>query len=136
MFTKSGIMVGLGEDRQSVLQVMDDMRAADVDFLTIGQYLQPTPKHHAVDRFVTSRGIRRLREGGLWQGLPHGLGHAADAVELPCGRRFRTAARFKNPFIGMLAAANHDLAVTKILEAFLNEGRRRFGTVSGPAPGA
>ncbi|MEM7242044.1 MAG: lipoyl synthase [Pseudomonadota bacterium] len=53
MFTKSGIMVGLGEDRQSVLQVMDDMRAADIDFLTIGQYLQPTPKHHAVDRFVT-----------------------------------------------------------------------------------
>jgi lipoic acid synthetase len=53
MFTKSGIMVGLGEDRQSVLQVMDDMRAADVDFLTIGQYLQPTPKHHRVDRFVT-----------------------------------------------------------------------------------
>ena len=52
IFTKSGIMVGLGEDRQSVLQVMDDMRAADVDFLTIGQYLQPTPKHHAVDRFV------------------------------------------------------------------------------------
>jgi len=53
MFTKSGIMVGLGEDRQSVHQVMDDMRAADIDFLTIGQYLQPTPKHHAVDRFVT-----------------------------------------------------------------------------------
>ena len=52
MFTKSGIMVGLGEDRQSVLQVMDDMRAADVDFLTIGQYLQPTPKHHVIDRFV------------------------------------------------------------------------------------
>jgi lipoyl synthase len=53
MFTKSGIMVGLGEDRQSVMQVMDDMRAADIDFLTIGQYLQPTPKHHRVDRFVT-----------------------------------------------------------------------------------
>jgi lipoic acid synthetase len=53
MFTKSGIMVGLGEDRQAVLQVMDDMRAADVDFLTIGQYLQPTPKHHLVSRFVT-----------------------------------------------------------------------------------
>ena len=52
MFTKSGIMVGLGEDRQSVLQVMDDMRAADVDFLTIGQYLQPTAKHHVIDRFV------------------------------------------------------------------------------------
>ena len=53
MFTKSGIMVGLGEDRQAVLQVMDDMRSADVDFITIGQYLQPTPKHHRVDRFVT-----------------------------------------------------------------------------------
>ena len=53
MFTKSGIMVGLGEDRQSVLQVMDDMRDADIDFLTIGQYLQPSPKHHRVDRFVT-----------------------------------------------------------------------------------
>ncbi|MDA9019921.1 lipoyl synthase [Flavimaricola sp.] len=53
IFTKSGIMVGLGEDAQSVRQVMDDMRAADVDFLTIGQYLQPTPRHHAVDRFVT-----------------------------------------------------------------------------------
>ena len=51
-FTKSGIMVGLGEDRSAVHQVMDDMRAADVDFLTIGQYLQPSPKHHAVDRFV------------------------------------------------------------------------------------
>jgi lipoyl synthase len=53
MFTKSGIMVGLGEERQAVGQVMDDMRAAEVDFLTIGQYLQPSPKHHRVDRFVT-----------------------------------------------------------------------------------
>ncbi len=53
MFTKSGLMVGLGEERQAVLQVMDDMRSASVDFLTIGQYLQPTPKHHAVARFVT-----------------------------------------------------------------------------------
>ncbi|MBC6438724.1 MAG: lipoyl synthase [Rhodobacteraceae bacterium] len=53
MFTKSGLMVGLGEDKQAVHAVMDDMRTADIDFLTIGQYLQPTPKHHAVDRFVT-----------------------------------------------------------------------------------
>jgi len=52
MFTKSGIMVGLGEDRNEVLQVMDDMRSAQVDFLTIGQYLQPTRKHHEVKRFV------------------------------------------------------------------------------------
>jgi len=52
MFTKSGIMVGLGEERNEVLQVMDDLRAADVDFLTMGQYLQPTRKHHEVVRFV------------------------------------------------------------------------------------
>ncbi len=53
MFTKSGIMVGLGEGEGEVHQVMDDLRSADVDFLTIGQYLQPTPKHAPVDRFVT-----------------------------------------------------------------------------------
>jgi lipoic acid synthetase len=52
MFTKSGIMVGLGEERNEVLQVMDDLRSAGVDFLTIGQYLQPTRKHHPVVRFV------------------------------------------------------------------------------------
>src|SRR5262252_5578067 len=53
IFTKSGIMVGLGETRNEILQVMDDLRAAEVDFLTIGQYLQPSPKHHPVARFVT-----------------------------------------------------------------------------------
>ena len=53
MFTKSGIMVGLGEERNEVLQLMDDLRSADVDFLTIGQYLQPTKKHYPLQRFVT-----------------------------------------------------------------------------------
>ncbi|HEX6959468.1 MAG TPA: lipoyl synthase [Ferrovibrio sp.] len=53
MFTKSGLMVGLGEDKIEIMQVMDDLRAADVDFLTIGQYLQPTRKHAEVKRFVT-----------------------------------------------------------------------------------
>ena len=53
IFTKSGIMVGLGETAEEVAQVMDDLRSADVDFMTIGQYLQPTPKHAAVERFVT-----------------------------------------------------------------------------------
>jgi lipoic acid synthetase len=52
LFTKSGIMVGLGEERNEVLQLMDDLRSADVDFLTIGQYLQPSRKHHPVIRFV------------------------------------------------------------------------------------
>ncbi|WP_295810581.1 lipoyl synthase, partial [uncultured Nitratireductor sp.] len=53
MFTKSGIMVGLGEERNEVLQLMDDLRSANVDFLTIGQYLQPTRKHHPVKNFIT-----------------------------------------------------------------------------------
>ena len=53
IFTKSGIMVGLGEEKQEVLQVMDDLRTANVDFLTIGQYLQPTPRHAAINRYVT-----------------------------------------------------------------------------------
>jgi lipoic acid synthetase len=66
MFTKSGLMVGLGETREEVLQVMDDMRVADVDFLTIGQYLQPTPKHHPVERFVPPdefQQLKRMAEG-------------------------------------------------------------------------
>ena len=53
IFTKSGIMVGLGETKEEVLQVMDDFRSADIDFITIGQYLQPTPNHASVDRYVT-----------------------------------------------------------------------------------
>ena len=60
MFTKSGIMVGLGEERNEVLQVMDDLRAADVDFLTVGQYLQPSPKHHPVKRFVSPEEFKAL----------------------------------------------------------------------------
>src|SRR4029077_18324553 len=60
MFTKSGIMVGLGEERNEVLQVMDDLRSAQVDFLTIGQYLQPSRKHHPVVRFVPPDEFRAL----------------------------------------------------------------------------
>jgi lipoic acid synthetase len=69
MFTKSGIMVGLGEDRQSVMQVMDDMRAAGIDFLTIGQYLQPTPKHHKVDRFVTPEEFAAYEKAAYGKGF-------------------------------------------------------------------
>ncbi|RYD60493.1 MAG: lipoyl synthase, partial [Sphingomonadales bacterium] len=53
IFTKSGVMLGLGEERLEIHQVMDDMRCADVDFLTMGQYLQPTPRHAKVAEFVT-----------------------------------------------------------------------------------
>ncbi|MEK9684264.1 MAG: lipoyl synthase, partial [Rhodospirillaceae bacterium] len=52
MFTKSGLMVGLGESREELIQVMDDLRVAEVDFLTLGQYLQPTSKHFPINRFI------------------------------------------------------------------------------------
>src|SRR4051794_39402281 len=69
MFTKSGIMVGLGEDKGEVFQVMDDLRAADVDFLTIGQYLQPTPKHHVVERFVPPEEFDAYKRMALGKGF-------------------------------------------------------------------
>jgi lipoyl synthase len=69
VFSKSGIMVGLGEEKAEVLQVMDDLRAAEVDFLTIGQYLQPTPKHHRVARFVTPEEFESYRRLALGKGF-------------------------------------------------------------------
>jgi len=62
MFTKSGIMVGLGETRDEVLQVMDDLREAEVDFLTIGQYLRPTPKHASVERYWSPKEFEALAD--------------------------------------------------------------------------
>jgi lipoic acid synthetase len=69
MFTKSGIMVGLGETRQEVNQVMDDMRSANIDFLTIGQYLQPTPKHHAVKDFIKPEEFENYRKAAVGKGF-------------------------------------------------------------------
>ncbi len=68
-FTKSGIMVGLGESRGEVLQVMDDLRSADVDFLTIGQYLAPTPRHAPIDRFVTPEEFDEYKRIALAKGF-------------------------------------------------------------------
>ena len=68
-FTKSGIMVGLGETRQQVHQVMDDLRAADVDFLTIGQYLQPTPKHHPVADFIEPEAFEAYEQAARGKGF-------------------------------------------------------------------
>jgi lipoic acid synthetase len=62
-------MVGLGEERGEVLQVMDDLRAAEVDFLTIGQYLQPTPKHHPIADFVTPEEFESYRRQALGKGF-------------------------------------------------------------------
>jgi lipoic acid synthetase len=71
MFTKSGLMVGLGESNDEVFQVMDDLRAADVDFLTVGQYLQPTRKHHRVERFMPPDEFDMLKRQALGKGFLH-----------------------------------------------------------------
>ena len=69
IFSKSGIMVGLGESQNEVYQVMDDMRSADIDFLTIGQYLQPTLKHHKVERFVEPEEFELYKKIALSKGF-------------------------------------------------------------------
>jgi len=101
IFTKSGIMVGLGEARHEVLQLMDDLRSADVDFLTIGQYLQPTRKHHAVARFVTPDEFGALEKSAYAKGfllvsatpLTRSSYHAGDDFErLRAARRARLEA--------------------------------------------
>ena len=69
IFTKSGVMVGLGETMEEIGQVMDDLRSADVDFMTIGQYLQPTPKHHPLDRFWALDEFAELRAHGEAKGF-------------------------------------------------------------------
>jgi lipoic acid synthetase len=100
-FTKSGLMVGLGETKEEVMQVMDDMRSAGVDFLTIGQYLQPTRKHAAVDRFVTPQEFRAYEEIARAKGflmvsaspLTRSSHHAGeDFAKLQAARRAKDAA--------------------------------------------
>ncbi|WP_170345518.1 lipoyl synthase [Ruegeria atlantica] len=71
IFTKSGLMVGLGESLNDVRQVMDDLRAAHVDFLTVGQYLQPTPKHHPIDRFWSPEEFAQLEQIARSKGFLH-----------------------------------------------------------------
>ena len=100
-FTKSGVMVGLGESKEEVMQVMDDMRSAGVDFITIGQYLQPTRKHAAIDRFVHPDEFRSLEEIARAKGflmvaaspLTRSSHHAGeDFARLQAARRAREAA--------------------------------------------
>lgn len=101
IFTKSGLMVGLGETREEILQVMDDLRAADVDFLTIGQYLQPTPKHARVEEYVTPQQFDNYAQLGKGKGfllvasspLTRSSYHAGDDFAvLQAARRARVAA--------------------------------------------
>ena len=110
IFTKSGIMVGLGEERNEVLQLMDDLRSADVDFLTIGQYLQPSRKHSSGRPFPDARRVQGAERDRLCQGLPNGLGDAADALVAPCRRRFCQAeggARRGEGFLARESVSSH-----------------------------
>ena len=106
IFTKSGIMVGLGETMEEVLQVMDDFRSADVDFMTIGQYLQPTPAHAPVDRFVTPDEFRYLERVAYTKGflmvsaspLTRSSYHAdADFAKMRDARNAQLAAKKPSP---------------------------------------
>jgi lipoic acid synthetase len=96
MFTKSGIMVGLGEERNEVLQLMDDLRSADVDFMTIGQYLQPTRKHHEVMSYVTPEEFKSYEKIAYTKGflmvssspLTRSSHHAGDELAVHAGTRW------------------------------------------------
>jgi lipoyl synthase len=100
-FTKSGVMVGLGETKEEVMQVMDDMRSAGVDFITIGQYLQPTRKHAPIERFVHPDEFRAYEEIARAKGflmvaaspLTRSSHHAGeDFARLQAARQARDAA--------------------------------------------
>ena len=69
IFTKSGLMVGLGETKDEIYQVMDDLRAADVDFITIGQYLPPTPKHAKLEKFITPKEFEEYKQMAIAKGF-------------------------------------------------------------------
>jgi lipoic acid synthetase len=69
IFTKSGLMVGLGETKEEIYQVMDDLRAADVDFITIGQYLPPTTKHAKLERFITPKEFEEYKQMAIAKGF-------------------------------------------------------------------
>jgi len=103
LFTKSGIMVGLGEAKEEVAQVMDDLRSADVDFITIGQYLQPTPKHHAVERFVTPAEFTEMRDMALTKGFLLAASSPLTRSSYHAGEDFE---RLKAARLAKLAAAD------------------------------
>ena len=130
MFTKSGIMVGLGEERNEVLQVMDDLRSANVDFLTIGQYLQPTRKHHEVKRFVPPDEFKALETIAYAKGflmvaaspLTRSSHHAGeDFARLKAAR----AAAVRNDTLNADAAILHQAPRPPRRGRHVRSGRRR-----------
>ena len=101
IFTKSGIMVGLGETNNEVLQVMDDLRAADVDFITIGQYLQPTKKHAKVERFVTPEEFRYLERVAKTKGFLMVSASPLTRSSYHAGEDFKKMRNARNQLLGV-----------------------------------
>ena len=103
VFTKSGLMVGMGETLEDLRQVMNDLRAADVDFLPVGQYLQPTPKHHPIDRFVTPEEFDQIERMARSKGF---LGVSATPLTRSSFHADEDFAALKQAREKQLAAAN------------------------------
>lgn len=103
IFTKSGIMVGLGETKAEIYQVMDDLRAAEVDFLTIGQYLQPSPKHHPIERFVSPEEFNEYAQ------MARGKGFLMVAASPLTRSSYHAGA----DFLRLRAARDHKMALTQ-----------------------
>ena len=101
IFTKSGIMVGLGETNNEVLQVMDDLRAADVDFITIGQYLQPTKKHAKVERFVTPEEFSYLERVAKTKGFLMVSASPLTRSSYHAGEDFKKMRNARNQLLGV-----------------------------------
>src|SRR5581483_6815059 len=106
MFTKSGLMVGLGETKEELYQVMDDLRAAGVDFLTLGQYLQPTPKHAAVERFVPPAEFEDMKRMAFGKGFLMVAASPLTRSSYHAGDDFRRLRAARLAHIGSGAAAN------------------------------
>jgi lipoic acid synthetase len=114
------MMVGLGETKEEVLQVMDDLRAAEVDFLTIGQYLQPTKNHAKIDRYVTPEEFKYLERVAQTKGflmvsaspLTRSSYHAGDDFEKLKAARLKACSSLANEELGCVAQFQKELGVT------------------------
>lgn len=106
IFTKSGVMVGLGEEKHEIFQVMDDLRSAQVDFMTIGQYLQPTPKHHPVMDFITPEQFDEYASRGRAKGFLLIAASPLTRSSYHAGDDFKRLSMARNAALGNYVSGN------------------------------
>jgi len=106
IFTKSGVMVGLGEEKHEIFQVMDDLRSAQVDFMTIGQYLQPTPKHHPVMDFITPEQFDEYASRGRAKGFLLVAASPLTRSSYHAGDDFKRLSKARNAALGNYVSGN------------------------------